>query len=65
MSLRTRLGTAWIALAILPGCLSDQRAARPATNKAILPLASGSLSVRAVQSSGTAHVVLNVVGYFQ
>jgi len=35
------------------------------TNNAILPLAAGSLSVRAVQSSGTVHLVLDVVGYFQ
>lgn len=38
---------------------------RTRTNNAILPLAAGSLSLRAVQSSGTAHVVLDVVGYFQ
>lgn len=35
------------------------------TNNAVLPLAAGSLSVRAVQSSGTVHLVLDVVGYFQ
>ncbi len=38
---------------------------RTRTNNAILPLAAGSLSVRPVQSSGTVHLVLDVVGYFQ
>ncbi len=57
---------AWATGAPLPLATAISYASnKTRTNNAVLALAAGSLSVRPVQSSGTAHLVLDVVGYFE